>query len=129
MADIKVTVDEMDQAIQEQLQKYTGSITEDMKDSLRESAKEIRKDISRNSPVRTGRYKKSWSVKKLSEDSTGLDLVVHSKNRYQLTHLLEHGHALRNGGRVEGKPHIKPAEEAGKKKLVESLKEKIQHEN
>ena len=129
MADIKVTVDEMDQAIQEQLQKYTGSITEDMKDSLRESAKEIRRDISRNSPVRTGKYKKSWSVKKLSEDSTGLDLVVHSKNRYQLTHLLEHGHALRNGGRVEGKPHIKPAEESGKKKLVESLKEKIQHEN
>lgn len=129
MDDIKVSVDEMDQAISEQLQKYAGSITEDMKDSLRDSAKEIRKDISRNAPVRTGKYKKSWSVKKLSEDSTGLDLVVHSKNRYQLTHLLEHGHALRNGGRVEGKPHIKPAEEAGKKKLVESLKEKIQHEN
>lgn len=129
MDDIKVLVDEMDQAISEQLQKYAGAITEDMKDSLRESAKEIRRDISRNSPVRTGKYKKSWSVKKLSEDSTGLDLVVHSKNRYQLTHLLEHGHALRNGGRVEGKPHIKPAEEAGKKKLVESLKEKIQHEN
>lgn len=129
MADIKVSVDEMDQAINEQLQKYAGSITEDMKDSLRESAKEMRKDISRNSPVRTGRYKKSWTVKKIAENSISLELVVHSKNRYQLTHLLEHGHALRNGGRVEGKPHIKPAEEAGKKKLVESLKEKIQHEN
>lgn len=129
MADIKVSIDEMDQAINEQLKKYAGSITEDMKDSLRESAKEIRKDISRNSPVRTGRYKKSWSVKKIAENSTSLELVVHSKNRYQLTHLLEHGHALRNGGRVEGKPHIQPAEESGKKKLVESLKEKIQHEN
>ena len=31
MADIKVSVDEMDQAISEQLQKYAGSITEDMK--------------------------------------------------------------------------------------------------
>lgn len=129
MADIKVSVDEMDQAISEQLQKYAGSITEDMKDSLRDSAKEIRKDISSNAPVRTGRYKKSWTVKKIAENSTSLELVVHSKNRYQLTHLLEHGHALRNGGRVEGKPHIKPAEESGKKKLVESLKEKIQHEN
>ena len=129
MADIKVSVDEMDQAISEQLQKYAGSVTEDMKDSLRDSAKEIRKDISSNAPVRTGRYKKSWTVKKIAENSTSLELVVHSKNRYQLTHLLEHGHALRNGGRVEGKPHIKPAEESGKKKLVESLKEKIQHEN
>ena len=129
MDDIKVSVDEMDQAIQEQLNKYAGAITEDMKDSLRESAKEIRKDISRHSPVRIGRYKKSWTVKKIAENSTSLELVVHSKNRYQLTHLLEHGHALRNGGRVEGKPHIQPAEENGKKKLMESLKEKIQHEN
>ena len=129
MDDIKVSVDEMDQAISEQLQKYAGSITEDMKESLRDSAKEMRKDISRNAPVRTGRYKKSWTVKKIAENSTSLELVMHSKNRYQLTHLLEHGHALRNGGRVEGKPHIKPAEESGKKKLVESLKEKIQHEN
>jgi len=129
MGNWKVSIDEMDQAINEQLQKYTGSVTEDMKDSLRESAKEIRKDISRNAPVRTGRYKKSWAVKKIAENSTSLDLVVHSKNRYQLTHLLEFGHAKRNGGRVEGKPHIQPAEEAGKKKLVESLKEKVRNES
>lgn len=129
MGNLKVSIDEMDQAINEQLQKYAGSVTEDMKDSLRESAKEIRKDIARNAPVRTGRYKKSWSVKKIAENSTSLDLVVHSKNRYQLTHLLEFGHAKRNGGRVEGKPHIQPAEEAGKKKLVESLKEKVRNES
>lgn len=129
MGDLKVSIDEMDQAINDQLQKYAGSVTEDMKDSLRESAKEIRKDISRNAPVRTGRYKKSWAVKTIAENSTSLDLVVHSKNRYQLTHLLEFGHAKRNGGRVEGKPHIQPAEEAGKKKLVESLKEKVRNES
>ena len=128
MGNLKVSIDEMDQAINEQIQKYAGAVTEDMKDSLRESAKEIRKDISRNAPDRTGRYKKSWAVKKIAENSTGLDLVVHSKNRYQLTHLLEFGHAKRNGGRVEGKPHIQPAEEADKKELVESLKEKISHE-
>lgn len=128
MGNLKVSIDEMDQAINEQLQKYAGSITEDMKDSLRESAKDIRKGISKNSPVRSGRYKKSWAVKKLSENSTGLDLVVHSKDRYQLTHLLEFGHALRNGGRADARPHIEPAEEAGKKELVESLKEKISHE-
>ena len=38
MDDIKVLVDEMDQATSEQLQKYAGAITEDMKDSLREAA-------------------------------------------------------------------------------------------
>ena len=97
-------------------------------ENCEEAGKMAAKMLRQRTRVRTGAYKKGWKAD-VEQDETGVSCTVHNRTRYQLTHLLEHGHALRNGGRVEGKPHIQPAEEAGKKKLVESLKEKVRNES
>ena len=72
-----------------------------------------------------GAYAKSWTAKKTKENSHSLKMTVHSKNRYQLAHLIEKGHAKRGGGRVAGKPHIAPAEEKGAEMLENLIKEAL----
>ncbi len=59
----------------------------------------VKKQIESTAPKKTGKYSKSWAVKKTRETSDSIQVVVHSK-RYQLTHLLEFGHAKRGGGRT-----------------------------
>lgn len=120
-----VSIDEMDSAIMEELEKYAELASDDLKAAVKETAASVRKDIQAGAPVDTGKYKKSWSVKNVHEDSESIDLVVHSRNRYQLAHLLEHGHAKRGGGRVAAKPHIAAAEQRGNEKLVTTIEQKL----
>lgn len=120
-----VSIDEMDSAIMEELEKYAELASDDLKAAVKETAASVRKDIQAGAPVDTGKYKKSWSVKNVHEDSESIDLVVHSRNRYQIAHLLEHGHAKRGGGRVAAKSHIAAAEQHGNEKLVTTIEQKL----
>lgn len=121
MAGRNISVDGMADAVMEGLMEYAGLAADTLKDAVKESAKTVKKEIQEGAPKRTGAYKKSWTVKKTEETSDSLTMTVHSKNRYQTAHLLEHGHAKRGGGRVAAKPHIAPAEAAGERKLVEDI--------
>lgn len=120
-----VSINEMDSAIMEELEKYAELASDDLKAAVKETAASVRKDIQAGAPVDTGKYKKSWSVKNVHEDSESIDLVVHSRNRYQIAHLLEHGHAKRGGGRVPAQPHIAAAEQRGNEKLVQTIEQKL----
>jgi len=100
-----VSINEMGDAIMEELEKYSKLATDDLKAAVKETAASVRKDIQAVMLI-ARKYKKSWSVKNMHEDSQSIDLVVHSRNRYQLAHLLEHGHVKRGGGRVPAQPHI-----------------------
>ena len=114
------SIDDMAEEIMRGLTEYADLADTAMKAAVKKTATSVKKEISANAPKRTGRYAKSWTTKKTKENSHTLEITVHSKNRYHLAHLLEKGHAKRNGGRVPGKPHIAPAEENGAA-LLESL--------
>ena len=125
MASNRVKIDSMAAAIMEGLQEYAELATDDVKKAVKKAGTEVRKQISETAPQKSGKYAKSWTVKTTKETSNALEVTVHSRNRYQLAHLLEHGHALRNGGRYNGEVHIAPAEQKGIRQLEEEIEKAL----
>ena len=105
--------DDLEKVIVAELQAYAKEITEDVKESAQAAAEFAESELKREgvSPKLTGDYKKGWRSQVSFENSQEIRMTVFNKTDYQLTHLLEHGHAKRGGGRVEAKPHIGPTEE------------------
>lgn len=113
----RISIDALADTVMECLNDYANVSAEGMKKAVRKAGNTVKKEIGANAPKDTGTYSKSWAVKNTKENSHSLEVTVYSKNRYQLAHLLEHGHAKRNGGRAAGKSHIAPAEENGIRQL------------
>lgn len=121
----RVRIDQLASVVMEGLQEYVDLAADDVKQAVRRAENTVRKDIQEYAPKDTGAYAKSWSLKKVKETANSLEVVVHSKNRYRLAHLLEFGHAKRGGGRVSGKSHIAPAEEKGIRQLEEEIERSL----
>lgn len=121
----KVKIDSLSSEVMRELEKYADVTTENVKKAVQKAGKTVRDEIKESAPSDTGKYSKSWTVKTVRETSSSLELVVHSRNKYQLTHLLEFGHAKRGGGRVSARPHIANAEEKAIKVFEEEIKEAI----
>lgn len=120
------SIDNLADEIMKGLTEYSDLADMEMKKAVRKTATAVKKEISANAPKRTGKYAKSWTAKKTKENSHSLEMTVHSKNRYQLAHLLEKGHAKRGGGRVSGRPHIASAEENGVQMFENLIEEALE---
>lgn len=122
---MNVSVDNFADAIMKELEKYSTEAIRDTKQAVEETAQECLEEISQNAPG-DGKYKKSWKKKQARLTATESEITVYS-TKYQLTHLLEYGHEKwlwgnYTGDRVRAFPHIRPAEEKAKQKLVERIK-------
>ena len=101
--------------------------------ALNDAGSEAVKELKATSPKRrkgksAGKYAKSWKVKKVTKKNGVYEVIVHN-TQYQLTHLLENGHALVKGGRmigyVKAYPHIYSAEQNAIQKVETELKAKL----
>lgn len=120
-----VRIDDLADEVMKGLKDYAKIAVDDLKIAIKNAGETVKDEIEKTAPRKTGKYKRSWAVKKVSETSDSLKLAVHSKTQYRLTHLLENGHAKRGGGRVAARPHIAPAEKKGEEKLISEVERKL----
>lgn len=121
----KVSIDQLAAEIAKGLAEYSQDVVEKVNVSSDKVGKAAVKQLKQTSPKRYGKYAKSWALQTNKEVGQPNSLIVHNKKHYSLTHLLEHGHAKVGGGRVEGIPHIRPAEEQVIEQFTREVEEAI----
>lgn len=129
----KTKVKDFNKKLQDIISQYGEEVKENVEEITtavgRAAAKELR-EKSKETFGGSGAYAKGWTSK-AENNRFGTTSTVYNKDRYQLAHLLEHGHANRTGGRTggkektEGRPHIKPVEDKVIKQYEKELKDKL----
>lgn len=121
---MSIDVNNMVAEIAQALTEYDQEVSDRVKKIVDAESKEAVKQLKETSPKRTGAYAKSWRQKNSYEDSRTKRNTVYNKDYYQLTHLLEYGHASRKGGRVKAIEHIAPIEQ----RIAERIQKQIEQE-
>lgn len=121
---MSTSINDLAKVLVETLAEYANGVGEEVEALAEEHAKEAVQHLKATSPKRDGKkggkYAKGWRAKKV-----GNAWVVHNATSYQLTHLLEKGHAKVNGGRVDAIVHIEPVDDEIVTKFVNGVEEAI----
>lgn len=107
----KIPLEQLGNEIAKILSEYTEDVIEGIDKTGQKVANEAVKELKAKSPKKTGVYAKGWGRKTEKKVGDVDTIIIYNKTKPGLTHLLEHGHAKRGGGRTKAKPHIKPVEE------------------
>lgn len=122
------TVD-IERAVSRILEEYGDNVSSLVKEVTKKVARVGVKAVKANAQGEfggTGKYAKGWTSQ-IEEDHFSAQGFIYNKSLPGLPHLLEHGHAMRGGGRsgsVAGREHIAPVEQ----ELVEQFENNIKRE-
>lgn len=129
----KITVDQLASTVMKELKEFEGMTDEAVEKGITETAKKAVRDLHNAHPSGSGqygswdkKYNKGWKVMQTKTDKKyHKKATIHNATDYQLTHLLEKGHAKVNGGRTRAFPHIAPVAEQCEDELVKNMRKYI----
>lgn len=127
----KVSINNFADAVMDALEEYVEMTTEEFEEIAREVAKEGSKKLKQTSPDgagsggKKGHYFAGWGVKYERRGANKFTFYIYNRKKPGLTHLLEKGHQLWQGGRARAFPHIKPVEEWCNKEFERRVKARL----
>lgn len=128
MANRRISARELELAVSNILKDFSEDVVRITKEDVDTVTDMALQEVKEHAPVRTGKYKRSLKSRTEYESATEKRNVIYSQGHGSLTHLLEAGHAKRNGGRTRAFPHFaygqKVIEEELPKLLEKHIKEK-----
>lgn len=123
----KTTVDNLAVNLAATLEQWAVDGDVKLKKAVAKRAKTCKDRIVNDSPYEYGMYSKGWTAKIMFNGKREIRIRIHNKDYPGLTHLLENGHAIvdknhKSHGRVQGFPHIRPAEQEANEGIKEDVR-------
>ena len=101
---------DLGKAIAEELTLYHEDVVEKVNAAGASAIKDLVKRTKAGAPVDTGDFKKSIASKEVTDGHGMKSFVLYARAPFhRIFHLLVHGHAKQNGGRVPGNPFLQDA--------------------
>ena len=128
MNGIKIDSRELQNAVKDALSEYGDAVLDVLSDAIEKTADETANDLKSAGSFKGKKYRKTWKSE-IQMNRGGVSATVFNAKNYQLTHLLEFGHAIKSGGRTVGHarayPHIEAENEKAQKRVLELLEEGV----
>ena len=133
MSNKKCKVEQLSNVILEYLENFKDVTEEACDKGVSETAKTALRELRNAHPAGSGKfgswdksYNKGWKVMQTKTDKRyHKKATIHNATDYQLTHLLEKGHATRDGGRTQSFQHIAPVADKCEDELLKNIKKWI----
>ncbi|WP_291634547.1 hypothetical protein [Clostridium sp.] len=125
-----VSIDNLADAIVNELENYSESITTGVKVAVDTVAKEVNAEIKAHVTFteHSRKYVKAFRIKSVYDGKYNKGKTWYVANgQYRLTHLLEKGHAKIGGGRTDAFPHIIFGNDLAIRRMQELSKEAIEN--